>query len=438
MRNKRWAVACTVFAMSALAACGESGDTPAAGVGSSGASPGGAGASAETFKIGVYGPEQIPQGQDVRDGALLAAEEINAAGEGPKVEIVLCDSEAKPEKAIACITRFAQEDQVQAVTGGFSSAETLAALDTVVRAELPYLSAGAAAPDVVKDVTSDGPRKYIFRIGPVNSTSLAADMCLTYTTALKEATGYTKFGILHEDAAFAIPLVDFLAKCLPNPSAATAGKIPVTEGVEVVGVEKHTPAATDFSAQFKSLKDKGAEFVIEVNSTQVGIAVGRSWGTLKPGFALGGINVSGQASQYFDATNKSVVGQLNGPAGITRAPISPKTIPFFDAFQEKYDREPIYNGVATYDGVYTLHEAAMRAGSLEADALVTELEKTDRVGAQGTEKFGPNHDVIYSPADPEAGLSLLYLQFQPDGSKKIVFPAALAEGTTYVKPAGAP
>ena len=115
MLKKRWAVACTVLAMTALAACGESGGTTASDEPSSGAS--GGSSSAETFKIGVFGPEQIPQGEDVRDGALLAAEELNAKGEGPKVEIVFCDSEAKPEKAIACITKFAQQDKVQSIAG---------------------------------------------------------------------------------------------------------------------------------------------------------------------------------------------------------------------------------------------------------------------------------------------------------------------------------
>ena len=432
MRNKRWAVTCTALAMAAgLAACGESSDTPGTTPGASG----GGGGTGETMKIGVFGPEQIPQGVDVRDGALLAAEELNAVGAGPKVEIVFCDSEAAPQKAIDCVTKFAQTDQVQAIAGGFSSAETLAALDTVVNAQLPYVSAGAAAPDVTKGVDSTGERKYIFRIGPVNSTLLAADICLTYTTALK-AQGYTKFGILHEDAAFAIPLVEFLQKCLPNPSAATEGHIPVTDGVEVVGVEKHTPQATDFSAQFGSLQSKGAQFVIEVNSTQVGIAVGRAWGTLKPGFALGGINVAGQASNYFEATNRSVVGELNGPAGIVRAPVSVKTIPFFDAFQAKYGREPIYNGVATYDAIYALHEAAVRANSMEADALVTALEATNRVGAQGTEMFDEKHDVVYSQTDPTKGLSLLYFQFREDGTKEIVFPATLAGDNTFMKPPG--
>ena len=428
MRSRRWAVACTALAMTALAACGESGTTA-----TDDPNPGASGGaeSTETFKIGVFGPEQIPQGEDVRDGALLAAEEINARGEGPKVEIVFCDSEAKPEKAIACITRFAQQDRVQAISGGFSSAETLAALDTVKRAKLPYVSAGAAAPDVVKGVDSTGPGKYIFRIGPVNSTNLAVDMCLTVVTKLTKE-GFTKFGILHEDAAFAIPLVKFLEACLASPSAATKGKIPIDKGVTVVGTEKFTPTTTRFEAPFKSFTDKGANFVVEISSTQVGIQLGKAWADLKPNFAMGGINVAGQSSSYFDVTQAAF--QLNGPAGAVRAPVSEKTIPFFDAFQEKFKRDPLYNGVATYDGIYTLHEAAVRAGELGADALVTELEKTDRVGASGVEKFNEQHDVIYSPDDPTKGLSLLYFQYQEDGTKKIVYPESLAEGNKYKVP----
>ena len=139
-------------------------------------------------------------------------------------------------------------------------------IDTLGSGSLTYtytlkdnlLIAGAASPDVTKDVDSTGPGKYIFRIGPVNSLSLAADMCLTVTTKLTKE-GFSKFGILHEDAAFALPLVEFLNKCLVDPSGSTKGKIPAAvKGVELVGTEKHTPQATDFSAQFKSLSDKGA------------------------------------------------------------------------------------------------------------------------------------------------------------------------------------
>jgi len=441
MSKNRWAVACTALALSAVTACGNAADTGGADQDAAPApSGGGAAAEREVIKVGVYGPAQIPQGQDVRDGAQLAADEINEAEKGHEIEIVFCDSEngAKPEKAVACANKFAQEDEVDAIVGGFSSGETLAMLDTVVQAQIPYLSTGAAAPDVVKDVTSDGPRKYIFRVGPISSTSLAADMCVNFVTQLAPSTGYTKFGILYEDVEFARPLVAFLEKCLPSPSAATGGKIPIDKGVEVVGIEKHLPDATDFSSQFAALESAGAQFVIEVNSRQEGVALAKQWGTLKPKFALGGINVSGQANGYFEATGGGAAYQLNGPAGIVRAPISELTVPFFDAFQAAYDREPIYNGASSYDAVYTLHEAVERAGSVEPDAVVTELEATDRTGAQGRLTFNESHDVVYGAGDPTKGLVPVYYQFTPEGEKKIAFPKALAGEYAYAKPPFAP
>ena len=440
MSMNRWATASAALALAAVTACGSAAETGGTEDDAAPAPSGGAAAEREVIKVGVYGPAQIPQGQDVRDGAQLAADEINEAGEGREIEIVFCDSEngAKPEKAVACANKFAQEDEVDAIVGGFSSGETLAMLDTVVQAQVPYLSTGAAAPDVVKDVTSDGPRKYIFRVGPISSTSLAADMFFNFVSQLAPSTGYTKFGILYEDVEFARPLVAFLEKCLPSPSAATGGRIPIEKGVEVVGIEKHLPDATDFSSQFGALESAGAQFVIEVNSRQEGVALAKQWGTLKPSFALGGINVSGQANGYFEATGGGAAYELNGPAGIVRAEISPVTIPFYDAFEGAYGREPIYNGASAYDAVYTLHEAVERAGSVEPDAVVTELEATDRVGAQGRLTFDDAHDVVYGAGDPSKGVVPIYYQFTPEGEKKVAFPKALAGDYAYAKPPFAP
>ncbi len=396
-----------------------------------------------TYTIGVFGPAQVDQGRDIRDGAALAAEELNkqnGAG-GREIKIVFCDSEngAKPEKAVACATKFVQEDRVDAVVGGFSSGETLAMLDTVVKAQVPFVATGAASPDVVKDVTTTSPRKYIFRIGPINSRALAADICVTVVTKLT-ALGFKKFGVLYEDVEAFRPLADFLvgvdrkSGCLANPKKASAGAIPIDTGVAIAGVEKHLPDATEFSTLFQKLENAGADYVIEINSRQEGVALVKQWGTLKPKFALGGINVASQAGAFFGATDGKAVGELNGPAGVVRAPISPKTIPFFDAFKAKFGRDPIYNGTSTYDAIYALAEAVDRAKSVKPDDVVVEMAKTNRVGAQGLEILGPNHDVTYGAGDPTKGISPIYFQWQADGSRKIVFPASLAEGNTYQKP----
>jgi branched-chain amino acid transport system substrate-binding protein len=398
----------------------------------------GTGKLSGTYKVGVWGPASIPQGGDIRDGAQLAADELNNANGagGKKIETVFCDSidGASTAKAVDCVKKFIQTDKVDAIVGGFSSGETLAVLQTVVEGQTPYIASGAAAPDVVKDVDSTGERKYIFRIGPINSTYLAADMCGTMIK-LGATAGFKDFGILYEDVEFARPLQAFLAACLKSPKAATKGAIPLETGVNVVAVKSHAVDATNFSTQFDAFEKAGAQFVIEINSRQEGVALVKQWGQLKPKFALGGINVSSQFDAFFAGTEKNAAFELNGPAGSVRAPITEKTIPFYDAFKAKYGRFPIYNGVSSYDAMYALAEAVERAGSVEPDAVVTELAKTDRVGAQGTERFGPNHDVLYGPLAPDKkGVTPVYFQWTPDGEKKLIFPSDLAGDNKYVKP----
>lgn len=391
-----------------------------------------------TYTIGVWGPASIPQGKDIRDGADLAAEELNKANGagGRRVKTVFCDSidGAQTAKATDCVKKFIQTDKVDAIVGGFSSGETLAVLQTVVDGQTPFLATGAASPDVVKDVTNDGPRKYIFRIGPINSTFLALDMCGTMLK-LAAAARFQNFAILYEDVEFARPLQAFLSACLVSPKAATKGAIPAETGVKLVSVLSHAVDATDFSGQFKTFEEKKAQYVIEINSRQEGVALVKQWGETKPRFALGGINVASQTDAFFEATGKSAAFELNGPAGSVRAPITPKTEPFYDAFKAKFGRFPIYNGVSTYDAVYALAEAVDRAKSVEPDAVVAEMAKTDRVGAQGTERFGPNHDVVYAPVAPDKkGVVPVYFQWTSTGEKELIFPTELAGGNTYQLP----
>lgn len=393
-----------------------------------------------TFTIGVWGPASIPQGGDIRDGALLAAKELNDAGkgiDGKEIKIIFCDSidGAQTDKAVDCARQFIQQDRVDAIVGGFSSGETLAILQTVADGETIFIASGAASPDVVKDVDSDGPRRFIFRIGPINSTFLAADMCGTMIQ-FGAAQGFSRFGILYEDVEFARPLQDFLAKCLVSPKAATGGQIPLDKGVEVVAVESHDVTADNFSSQFAKFTAAKAQFVIEINSRQEGIALVKQWGELKPDFALGGINVSSQFDAFFEGTEGNAAYELNGPAGSVRAPITPKTVPFYDAFKAEYGRFPIYNGVSTYDAIYVLADAAERAGSVDTEELIDALEQTDYVGAQGRERFGPNHDVLYGPAAPDGeGVTPVYFQWTPEGEKQLVFPSTLEGAAAYQKPA---
>ena len=74
-----------------------------------------------------------------------------------------------------------------------------------------------------------------------------------------------------------------------------------------------------------------------------------------------------------------------------------------------------------------MKEAIERAGSLDADAIVAEIEKTDRKGVMGRIKFDEGHQVIYGtdPAETAVGA---FFQWAEDGTRKIVYPKSIAEG----------
>jgi branched-chain amino acid transport system substrate-binding protein len=77
--------------------------------------------------------------------------------------------------------------------------------------------------------------------------------------------------------------------------------------------------------------------------------------------------------------------------------------------------------------VYLLKEAIERAGTLDGDAVVAELEKTDRRGAMGRIRFGKDHQVVYGEDPNETAMGCM-VQWRAPGKRIIVYPESVAEG----------
>jgi branched-chain amino acid transport system substrate-binding protein len=137
--------------------------------------------------------------------------------------------------------------------------------------------------------------------------------------------------------------------------------------------------------------------IYTVLSGPVGVPFGRDWGRLKIPAAPVGINVEAQQETWLQATDGlgAYVATLN-----TLAPgvaITPKTLPFISNFQSRFKRFPIYTASGAYVALHLLKEAILRAGSLEAEAVVKALEATDHVGPSGRIVFDKVHDVTWGP-----------------------------------------
>jgi len=380
---------------------------------------------ADVIKIGVIGPMQFTQGEGHWNGASMAAEEINAKGGvqvGDKklpIELVKLDSNefvSLPDATNAvelAISRY----KVNFLVGGFRSEAVLVMQDIAMDNKTIFMGCGAAHPKLCDKVKEDYDRyKYWFRVTPINSKYLVkVDFILLGMVAKIMAKQLNipkiKVAIVAEKAVWADPIVGIAKKNLPKM------------GMEVVGVWRPSPVATDVTAELSAIQSSGAHIIFTTFSSSVGITFAKQWGELKVPAAAVGINVEAQKDGFWEATG----GKGNYTLTINtyaRVKITDKTIDFFDRYKKEFKESPNYNA-GTYDAVYILAEAVTKAGSLDPDKLVPIIEKIDRTAAPGRQVFDQTHDITWGPGYVTA----VGTQWQ-NGKNMCVWPLNW-EGITY-------
>lgn len=111
-------------------------------------------AQAQNIRIGFQVPLTGPAASDGKtalQGAQLAVEQINAAGgiKGRPLELVVLDDQTQPAQAVPIANKFIG-DGIKAVISGSYSGPTRAAAGVFQEAKIPYISAYAIHPDIVR------------------------------------------------------------------------------------------------------------------------------------------------------------------------------------------------------------------------------------------------------------------------------------------------
>lgn len=381
------------------------------------------------IKIGVIGPMDYIQGEHHWNGALMARDEINAAGgimvgnEAYQIKLVKADSNeiTSPTDAVSAMERLITVDEVDFVVGGFRSESALAMQEKAMEHQMIFLGAGASEVELNTRVANDYDKyKYWFRVSPVNGTYLTRiSFMLTGMVAQKIGAltfpDTPKIAILAESAEWANPLVAAAQGYFAAPP-------PNGMGLDVVGSWRPSQMATDVTAELTAIEAAGANIIYTVVSGPLGVAYTRTWGELEIPAASVGINVEAQKGNFLDATGGYGAWEttLNTYA---RVEITDETIAFYDDFKDKFDEIPIYTA-GTYDAIKILKAAIESAGTLDRDAVVTALEATDMTGPPGRMTFmgtdtDTPHDVTWGPGS----VTGVGVQWQ-DGELKCVWPDA--------------
>jgi branched-chain amino acid transport system substrate-binding protein len=101
---------------------------------------------------------------------------------------------------------------------------------------------------------------------------------------------------------------------------------------------------------------------------------------------------------------------------------------FYEAYRKRFGR-PIEAGhgpAPAYESVHVLADAIERAGTVDSDAVVKELERTDRKGVMGRIRFHPGHQVVFGE-DPDKEALACIIQWSGQGERRIVYPPSIAE-----------
>jgi branched-chain amino acid transport system substrate-binding protein len=366
------------------------------------------------IRIGVPAAIQVQVGRDTQDAAQMAVDELNAKGGllGRKLEIVVADETEQPEAGVNAIKKLTADEKVDVLVGGYTSGVTLAQLPHISAARTIYLGIGAASPAITAKVKQDYDNyKYIFRVNPLNSKWLAAALVDYIVSCVAKEQGFKKVALVGESAKWVQDLVPFLKK------GVTDG------GVEVTLTELFDVQTSDFSPIFSKARSSGAQYLVPILSHASSDVFVKQWFDARVPLPIGGIDVKSQDTDFYNRVGGKSLGETV-MMGFLRAPITAATIPFWDAFVKRFNRNPVYTAGGTYDAIKLYAEAVTRAKSVQADAVVKELEKTDFVGTGGRIAFDESHDVRYG-----AGyVTPIFVQWQ-DGSKRvIVWPKDKATG----------
>lgn len=369
-------------------------------------------AQGKPIRIGVPTAMQLQVGRDTQDAVKMAIDDINAKGGvlGRQLEMVVADETENPETGISAIKKLTADEKVDVLIGGYTSGVTLAQLPHISSAKTIYLGVGAASPAVQAKVKTDYENyKYVFRVGPLNSAHQARHLTGFVSNFVKGELGISKIAIVGENAKWVQDLVPLLKK------GATEA------GADVRATEFFDAQTSDFSPLFSKVKDSGAQYMVVVLSHASSDIFAKQWHDSRFPMPYGGIDVKSMDGDFCQRIGGKSVGELAANFAV-RAPITPRTIPFFDEFAKRTGgRSPVYTAFNANDAVYIYADAVKKAGSTDPAKVIPQLEKTSFTGITGQIEFDESHDVKPGTATFK-GPALLLAQWRDGCKREVIYP----------------
>jgi branched-chain amino acid transport system substrate-binding protein len=313
-------------------------------------------------------------GTESRDGALLAIDEINAAGGllGRQLTLIAEDDEGNAEKSVNAFTKLTTRDKVSFVLGSSTSGATqsMTALAQQNRVILISPSATNVAVTRVGD--------YIFRACFIDPFQGVVGADFAYDTL-----GSRKAAILYDAGA------DYnsgLADSFRRQFSASGG--------QVVADEAYQSGDVDFNAQITHIKAANPDVVYLPNYyNDVALQAKQLRAQGITCALIGGDGWDGLVDNAGDEV-------LNGfwSAGFAADTTDPRGQTFVKAFTAKFNRAASQFSALGYDTMMLVADGIKAAGSFDTGAVKSALAQINGPYVTGNIRFDENRDPIKGAA----------------------------------------
>lgn len=303
--------------------------------------------------------------------------DINAKGgiNGRKVEAIIYDDASDPNQARTFATRLIEQDKVDALLAGSTTASTMAIIPLAEDAEIPLINFAGA----VQAVTPA--KKWNFK---TPHTDLMA--CEKIFEDMKKRK-LTKIAIISGADAFGKSMRD---QCM------TVNK---KYGIEVLHEETYQPRDNDMTAQLTNIKSKaGVQAVLNTGFSQGPAIVTRNYkqlGIPHPLYQSHGVGTK----QFIELATPAAAEGVRLPAAALlvadKLPDSDpqkKVVTEYKKMYEAKTGQPVSTfGGHMYDGLMIMVEAMKRAGGPDKAKVRDEIEKTKSfMGTGGVVNMSPS------------------------------------------------
>jgi len=385
--------------------------------------------SQEPLKIGIMAPRLLDVGTSTIRGATIAIDEINEQGGilGRQIELEIADDGTGiPPNLTKSKTNFedlVQNKKVAAVVGFFLSEIVVSLMPSIAAAKIPVLDTGSATTETNRIAfesfqKGENAFRFYFRV-MINAKVLVLDTGRMAANLFKELN-FKKIALLIQGDAFGQLYKKFLEAELPKL------------GFEIVFNKTFKDDEKNFVSDLSQLLAAKPDAMIISFTSNDGIAFVGQWFAQEKRIPVFGINVSGQAFDYWGSTGGNVISHVYADAATEATAITPLTQPFFAKYTARFTSRPVrplYTAYTTRDALFLLKNVIEQIKTTEPEAVVKALEQVKKLmGTIGFIEFnGPENPEFYHEAKYGDEFAVpKWVQWQKDAAgnpkREVVFP----------------